>query len=140
MSPSGGSITVVLPLRTWSPEKSRASSTSTRQVWFAAWPGVCIARRRLRRETEDGRLIRAQRLQGPGAGRVVGVRMRADDQADVAAGRAPQVLDVLRVVRTGVDRDVSGVRVADEVAVGPGARHHPGIRGRAASQERDARD
>ena len=54
MSPSGGSTTVVLPFRTWSPENSRPSSSSTRHRWLAAWPGVwmtfrwCVAGRRRR--------------------------------------------------------------------------------------------
>ncbi len=40
MLPSGGSITVVLPLRMWSPLNSRPSSRSSRHRWLAAWPGV----------------------------------------------------------------------------------------------------
>ena len=141
MSPSGGSTTVVLPLRTWSPENSRPSSSSTRHRWLAAWPGVwitrsvCVAlvRRPLpsgpgaRRPPARGRarsapsaravgaegrpriggLRLAQRLQRRGAGRMVGMRMGADDHADVAAGGAPQAADVVGVVRARVDHDVA---------------------------------
>ena len=41
MLPSGGSITVVLPFKIWSPLNSKPSSSSTRHRWLAAWPGVC---------------------------------------------------------------------------------------------------
>ena len=44
MSPSGGEMTTVEPCMMWSPEKSRPSSTSRKQRWFEAWPGVCRAR------------------------------------------------------------------------------------------------
>ena len=44
MSPSGGAMTTVEPSITWSPENSSRSSSSRKQRWFDAWPGVCTAR------------------------------------------------------------------------------------------------
>ena len=58
---------------------------------------------------------------------MVGVRMGADDEFDVAAGGAPQPLDVRRIGRAGVDGDVAGARVAHQVAVGAGAGHEAGV-------------
>ena len=60
---------------------------------------------------------------------MVGVRMGADDHADVAARRLPQAFDVFRLVRAGVDGDVTRVRVAHEVTVGAGASHRARVRG-----------
>ena len=161
MLPSGGSITVVLPLRMWSPVNSRPSSTSKRHRWLAAWPGVWItssvcetvvspacpiehelftvgqralgceaavlARGRCARQTQDGWFFQAsghaQGLQPWRAGRMVGVRVGADDGLDAPIGGAPQPFDVGRVVRARVDHDVAAGRIAHDVAVGARAGH-----------------
>src|SRR6218665_51807 len=159
MLPSGGSTTVVLPLRMWSPLNSRLSSSSSRHRWLAAWPGVWITCRvwvvvwpsgarcsstssssfcstlsgvnwlAARAVGADGSPRvgtparppppppppppapppapgpRAERWRRGGAGRVVGVRVGADDHADVAAGGAPEPVEVLCIGRAGVDGD-----------------------------------
>ena len=46
MSPSGGLMTTVDSPMMWSPEKSSRSSSSWKQRWFDAWPGVWTALRR----------------------------------------------------------------------------------------------
>jgi hypothetical protein len=58
---------------------------------------------------------------------MVGVRVGADDHADVATGGAPDPLLVLGLVRAGIHHDVAGVRIAHDVAVGAGAGHHAGV-------------
>lgn len=66
-------------------------------------------------------------LQRRGTRRVIGVGMGAHDVADIAAGGIVQALQMFGIVRSGVDGDIAGVRIADQIAVGAGAGHHAGV-------------
>jgi len=59
------------------------------------------------------RALAAQRLQRQGGGRVVGVRVRADDGAKLAGGGLPQALHVGGIQRSGVDHPVAAGGRAD---------------------------
>ena len=69
----------------------------------------------------------AQRLQRPSAGRVIGVRMRANDIADVAARRAPQPLLMFGLFGAGIDDHMPRIGVAHDIAVGSWAGHDAAI-------------
>ena len=156
MSPSGGWITTVDPCITWSPEKSSSCSSSSQQRWSEACPGVCSARRR---EVRPGRAP-SPALAHPPVRREVSTGPYPITSAPVAAASAAApgawsgwwwVTTTQRIVpprapprprwprvrledRPGVDdRDVGR---PDQVGVGPGAGHRPGVGRR---QPQDAR-
>ena len=78
-------------------------------------------------QSQDGRPLQAgghtQGLKPWGSGRVIGVRMCADDGLDAAPRRAPQPLDVRGIVRARIDHDVAAGRITHHVTVGARAGH-----------------
>ena len=74
-------------------------------------------------------------LQGPGTGRMVRVRVGADDGHDVPAAAVgmgagiPEALHMRIVSRAGVDHHVAAVCVPHHVAVGAGAGHEARVGG-----------
>ena len=137
--PRCGLMTVVVPLRMWSPVNSARSSSRKKHRWFGAWPGVCNASSRNsvpsivspsastrsrssftssafgnfpNAPTSAPVFLRIRVRRGP----VVGMGVREQDPAHaVAHRRADDRLDVLGDIGTGIDhRDLVD---ADEIRV-----------------------
>ena len=148
--PRPGLITENMPSSTLSPVKRTRSSSSRKQRWLGAWPGVCSTSRpnsvpsivspspmtrsgTTLRVLVDALAVRedlgARGLHQPrGAGRVVGMRVGEHHPAHpLPHRRADDGVDVALVVGTGVDdRDLVDPH---EVGVRAGPREGTGIGG-----------
>ena len=155
-----GLTTENMPSSTVSPVKSTRSSSSRKQRWFGAWPGVwstsspnsvpsMTSPSPIARSMRDGRVLvealaEGQHLgagglrQARGPGRVVGVRVGEQHPAHALLHRrADDGVDVALVVGTGIDhRDLVD---ADEVGVGARAGEGPRVGRDDAAHERRER-